>query len=84
MLRCHHLVPCLDVPMSPTRRPPGPRRGFVPADNPDTRTVGVHCWADTVEALEKYAYENDMFPSGAAHVLLRQALGLPPISTDTN
>lgn len=65
--------------MSPTRR--GPRRRSPPSP-PYSKTIGVHCWADTVIALEAYASSHNLLPSGAAHVLLRQALGLPPITTN--
>lgn len=64
--------------MSPTRR--GPRRRSPPSP-PDSKTIGVHCWADTVAALNAYAHTHNLLPSGAAHVLLREALGLPPITT---
>jgi hypothetical protein len=43
--------------------------------------LGVHCYADTITALEAYASTHNLLPSGAAHVLLREALGLPPITT---
>ena len=64
--------------MSTTRR--GPRRRSPPSP-PDSKTIGVHCWADTVAALDAYAHTHNLLPSGAAHVLLRQALGLPPITS---
>jgi uncharacterized damage-inducible protein DinB len=44
----------------------------------------VHVWADTAQALAAYAADHGLYLSGAAHVLLRQALNLPPIPTDTN
>jgi len=64
--------------MTPTRR--GPRRRSPPPPA-DTKTLGVHCYADTITALEAYASTHNLLPSGAAHVLLREALGLPPITT---
>ncbi len=63
-----------------TRR--GPRRVLKPV--PGHRTIGVHLWADTAAALDAYADEHGLYVSGAAHILLRQALGLPSINTDTN
>ena len=42
-------------------------------------TLGVHCWPDTLAALHFFALEHNLRPSGAAHVLLRKALKLPPI-----
>jgi hypothetical protein len=52
-----------------------------PPSPPDSKTIGVHCWADTVSALDAYAHTHNLLLSGAAHVLLREALGLPPITT---
>jgi uncharacterized damage-inducible protein DinB len=46
------------------------------------RTIGVHIYSDTAEALAAFAAEHGLYASGAAHVLLRQALGLPPILND--
>jgi hypothetical protein len=66
--------PILRGPQS--RKPPPP-----PPLPTKTKTIGVHCWPDTIQALEVYARSKDLLPSGAAHVLLREALGLPPITT---
>lgn len=65
----------------PPRRIRGPHRigAGLPADRP--RNVGVHCYPDTIAALNQWAADHDLLPSGAAHVLIRQALGLPPIDT---
>ena len=62
----------------------GPMRLRVPRHG--DRTIGVHIWQDTALALETFAADHGLYVSGAAHVLLRQALNLPPIpeSTDTN
>ncbi len=60
----------------------GPRR--IPRPAGGHTTVGVHVWADTAQALAAYAADHGLYLSGAAHVLLRQALNLPPIPTDTN
>ena len=46
----------------------------------ESAIVGVHCWPDTLAALHFYATENNLRASGAAHILLRQALGLRPIT----
>jgi hypothetical protein len=56
---------------------------FTPSPPGSDKNIGVHCWADTVAALEAYALAHDITPSGAAHVLLREALGLPPITPNT-
>ncbi len=59
----------------------GPRRV---GQKPSGMTmISVRVWPDTIAALDVYAYEHNLFRSGAAHVLIRQALGLPPITTDT-
>lgn len=47
------------------------------------RTVGVHIWPDTAQALAAFAAARGLYLSGAAHILLRQALNLPPITDDT-
>lgn len=60
----------------------GPRRQ--PQRTTGHRTVGVHLWADTAQALADFAAARGLYLSGAAHILLRQALGLPPIHTDNN
>jgi hypothetical protein len=67
---------------TPPRRIRGPRRRNSTATG--ARTIGVHAYPDTITALEQWAASHDLLPSGAAHVLLRQALGLPPITTTTN
>jgi hypothetical protein len=46
------------------------------------RTIGVHIYSDTAEALAAFAAEQGLYVSGAAHVLIRQALGLPSILND--
>lgn len=62
--------------------PRGPRRRTAP--QPGARTIGVHLWPDALEALAAYADAHDLHLSGAAHLLLRQALGLPSISDTQN
>jgi hypothetical protein len=58
----------------------GPRR--IPRPTGGHTTVGVHVWADTAQALAAFAADRGLYLSGAAHILLRQALGLPPIPND--
>ncbi len=59
------------------------RRGPRTLDPTAKRVVSISLWPDTVAALDAYAKQHNLFRSGAAHVLIRQALGLPPITTDT-
>ena len=68
------------MPDAPRRRGPRP----VPYQQRFSghRTIGVHIYSDTAEALAGFAAEHGLYVSGAAHVLLRQALGLPPILND--
>ena len=71
-----------DLPRRIRRRGPQARTGDITNwRESKNATVGVHCWPDTLAALHFYATEHNLLPSGAAHVLLRKALGLPPITT---
>jgi hypothetical protein len=46
--------------------------------------VSFSTWPETLEALDAYAYAHGLYRSGAAHLLIRQALGLAPIPTDSD
>lgn len=48
------------------------------------RVVSFCLWPDTLEALDKFAAREGLYRSGAAHQLIRQALGLAPIQPDTD
>ena len=62
-----------------TRQPRAHWRRSPPSPG-DNRTIGVHCSGETILALWSYAERHNLSPSGAAHELLREALGLPPIT----
>lgn len=47
------------------------------------RTVAVHLWSDTDLALQAYAAGRGLYLSGAAHALIREGLGLSPITETT-
>jgi hypothetical protein len=59
----------------------GPRR----LKNGDPqRVLSISVWPDTLAELEAFAAREGLYKSGAAHQLLRQALGLGPLPTETN
>ena len=58
----------------------GPRKVASPSGK---RVVSFSTWPETLEALDAYANAHGLYRSGAAHLLIRQALGLAPIPTDT-
>jgi hypothetical protein len=58
------------------------RRGPRTIDPTAKRVVSISLWPETVQALDAYAKQHNLFRSGAAHVLIRQALNLPPINSE--
>lgn len=63
-----------------SRRRPSPREGHrYQRRYPPGRTFSVHVQQDVIQALAAYSRTHGLTRSGAAHHLLRQALGLPPL-----
>lgn len=61
---------------------PHRRRGPRTIDPTAKRVISISLWPDAVAALDAYAKQHNLFRSGAAHVLIRQALNLPPITSE--
>lgn len=68
--------------MADASRRRGPQRMPMRERHAGHRTIGVHIYADTDVALIEFAAKHGLYVSGAAHVLIRQALGLAPILND--
>lgn len=68
------------MPETPGRRGPRRLRDY----GKSRRVVSFSLWPDTLEALDTFAAREGLYRSGAAHQLIRQALGLAPISPDTD